>query len=273
MAGQYLLLSEIKSAAMSQNILNHKIYGEGQPVYILHGLFGMLDNWHSFAKQLGEDYQVITVDLRNHGRSFHDDDHSYAAMADDLVGLMDHLGHESAFFMGHSMGGKASMKLALDHTEKVKGLIIVDILPIAYERGHDHVLKALNGLDITSTDRRSEMKQELTASLNGETGVANFLLKSLKRQDDGFNWRFNLKVLTEQYDNIRTAMSGTPFEGATIFIKGGLSQYVGMDGWMETTELFPGADLEEIDEAGHWVHVDQPDRLLEVVQNFIKNNS
>ncbi|MDX1684349.1 MAG: alpha/beta fold hydrolase [Saprospiraceae bacterium] len=253
-------------------VLNHKIYGEGQPVYIFHGLFGMLDNWYSFAKVLSEEFQVITADLRNHGRSFHDDDHSYQAMAEDIISLMDHLGHDQAVLMGHSMGGKAVAQLALDHPERVVGLIVVDILPIDYERGHDAVLEALNALDIDKTDSRSELKKDMTDLLGGDTGVANFLLKSLKRKDDkGFSWQFNLDVLTEKYDDIRRPPeSEDTFEGATLFIKGGLSNYVGMSGWMDTTELFPNADLKEIDDAGHWVHVDQPDRLLEVVKDFIR---
>lgn len=256
---------------MSENpLLNYKSYGQGQPVYILHGLFGMLDNWHSFARQLAERCEVILIDLRNHGRSFHSKDHDYGSMAEDVIQLMDELGHSQVSIIGHSMGGKTAAQLALNHPERVDKLVVVDILPIAYERGHDKVLEALNGLEITKSESRQELTKELTSALGGDVSTAHFLMKSLKRQKkEGFEWRFNLDTLTKEYDQIRKELKGGPFEGATLFIKGSLSNYINMSGWMEATEFFPHADLEEVEGAGHWIHADKPDELLQVVETFI----
>lgn len=250
------------------------MYGEGTPIYILHGLFGMLDNWHSFAKQLSKDYLIVAVDLRNHGRSFHDDDVSYTAMSEDVIQLMDHLQHDEVFVLGHSMGGKTACSLTLNHPHRVKGLIVVDILPIEYERGHDQVLLALANSNPQSTESRADIKQSLMNDLNGDVSTANFLLKSLKREDSGgFSWKFNLSALSTNYDRIREQPPGkNNFLGATLFIKGGLSQYIGMDGWHDTTEMFPNADLEEVEGAGHWIHADKPDELMTVVKGFIQKN-
>lgn len=258
----------------SEIILHHKIYGQGPPIIIAHGLFGMLDNWHSFAKTLSQDYQVITVDLRNHGRSFHHDKMTYLDMSEDIINLLDHLNLSKAHLVGHSMGGKVVAQLALSHSDRVETATVIDILPLEYERGHEEVLNALNDVDIRSLDSRREVEAEMLRHLNGEKSTALFLMKSLQRSlKGGFNWRFNLEVLTRDYDLIREGVTGDPFTGPTLFVMGGNSKYITMDGWIATSELFPRADLVEIENAGHWVHVDQGDILLEKVKSFLTKSS
>jgi pimeloyl-ACP methyl ester carboxylesterase len=255
---------------MEERTLNHKIYGEGDTIIIAHGLFGMLDNWQIFARQLAEYYQVITVDLRNHGRSFHDDDMSYTAMANDVIELMKALNVEKATLIGHSMGGKMAAQLALMAPEIVDALIVIDILPLYYERNHDMVLDALTKVDLTHATSRTEVENQMIDYLNGNKGLAFFLLKNLKRKKEGgFDWRFNLPVLLSSYDTIRDGIMGLPFEGATLFIKGGLSSYIGQDRWLKTTDLFPNAFLVEIPNAGHWVHVDKGEELLNEILSFL----
>lgn len=261
---------DIKTETLTKKILHHKIYGEGEPLIVLHGLFGMLDNWQTFARQLSDSFQVITVDLRNHGRSFHDEDSSYQAMAEDIKVLLNELGLDLAHFLGHSMGGKAICQFALNHPDKVNSLIVVDILPISYQRGHDQVLAALNAMKPHEAESRKEATDRLIQLLDGDESTAYFLLKSLKRlEGGGFEWRFNLPVLTAKYDEIRGSVQGEPYESTALFIKGANSDYITVDGWIEATEFFPQAELEEIDEAGHWVHADQLETLVGVVKRFL----
>lgn len=251
--------------------LNHKRQGKGQPLLVLHGLFGMLDNWQSVAKVLSEKMEVITVDLRNHGRSFHHSDTSYRAMAADVVRLADELGLERFGVLGHSMGGKVAMELALTHESRISHLIVADILPVAYERGHDKVLQALDRMDFSKISSRKEAEHHMTELLEGDRSTALFLLKSLKRLPDkkGFDWRFNLPALTAGYDEIRKPMQDGVFEPPSLFIKGDDSEYIQMDGWIETLDRFPQAQLEVVENAGHWVHADQPDELVRKVLDFV----
>ena len=242
---------------------------------LLHMVFSACSTTGTpFAKGLSEEYQVFTVDLRNHGRSFHDDVMTYSKMSEDIVNLMDHLNLPKAHLIGHSMGAKAVAQLALSQADRVQTATVIDILPLEYERGHDAVLSALNDVDIKSLDSRREVEAEMLRHLNGEKSTALFLMKSLQRSlKGGFNWRFNLEVLTRDYDQIRGGVTGQPFKGPTLFVMGGNSKYITMDGWIATSELFPRADLVEIENAGHWVHVDQGDILLEKVKSFLTKSS
>ena len=251
--------------------LNYKSFGSGPPLIIMHGLFGMLDNWQTFAKALAHEYTVFIVDLRNHGRSFHADDTSYKSMAGDVIALADDLGLTQFNLVGHSMGGKVACQIALDHPERVDHLIAIDILPASYGRAHDSVLDALGQMHPESIDSRKEAEEKLIDLLDGDRSTGLFLLKSLRRNEDGgYTWRFNLKALMEGYEDIRDGVDGEAYERPALFIKGGNSEYITVDRWMEIHDTFPLAEMEEVPEAGHWVHVDQPERLLEVVKRFLK---
>jgi len=162
--------------------LNHQIFGSGEPLIIMHGLFGSLGNWGGQIKTLAEHFQVIAVDMRNHGRSPHSDEMSYEAMAADIVELMDQLGLEHAHILAHSMGGKAAMQLALNHPERINKLIVVDISPVQYTPHHDDVFRGLFSVDTGTLKSRGEADQQL-AEFVDDASVRAFLLTNLYRDE------------------------------------------------------------------------------------------
>ena len=255
--------------------LNYKEFGLGEPVVILHGLFGTLDNWQTIAKKMSEHFTVFIIDLRNHGRSPQTNDtYSYQLLADDLAEFMqDHWIYE-ARIIGHSMGGKVAMQFALNHPDSVKKLAVIDIAPKKYPSGHEEIFDALLNLDLSTLEDRKEAEAYLTEKLEEDAGTIQFLLKNLSRRAEdeggGFEWKMNLDVLHRDYDNyILAAPEGDPFKKPTLFIRGGNSHYV-KDSDMETIKmLFPKAELSTIEGAGHWVHAEKPKELLEVLMNFL----
>ena len=250
--------------------LNHKVFGSGDPVIILHGLFGMLDNWQSIAKKLAADYMVYIVDQRNHGRSPRMDTHSYPDMAEDLATFMESNWIHSAHIVGHSMGGKTAMQLAMDHPDLVETLTVIDISPTISTRGHDEVFAALNSVDIAHLEKRSEAAESIAQHLDQE-GVKQFLLKNLSRKKEGgYDWKMNLSVLESEYPNILAPISGsTSYDDPVLFIKGGKSKHIVEADFELMRELFPNYQLKDIPHAGHWVHADAPAETLELIKSFI----
>lgn len=249
--------------------LHYQRQGQGPALIILHGLFGSSDNWGTPARLLSQDFDVINVDLRNHGQSFHHQQHDYPSMADDVLALMDSLEIESCVLLGHSMGGKVAMQLALNHPKRINKLIVVDIAPVAYPRHHDDIFTALNQLDLANLQSRSQADQLLTP-LVPETGVRQFLLKNLSKQPQGgFQWRCNLSVLQQQYEQISRPPSGSSFTGSTLFIKGELSHYIKSEYREAVLALFPQAQLKLIAGAGHWPHAEKPELFMRTLQRFL----
>jgi esterase len=252
--------------------LNYKEYGSGEPVIILHGFLGMLDNWHSFAKKLSESYRVITVDQRNHGRSFHSDDFDYKIMSQDLYQFIETLELDSVKLIGHSMGGKTVMKLLSEHSSLVDKAVIVDIAPKQYNGGHEAILEALSALDLTTIDKRSEAQDILTEKL-GNPSVVQFLLKNLNRNpDQSYEWKANVKLLHEKYKEVSAEIKfDTPCEVPTLFIKGSNSNYITDDDRSDIEAVFNHSQIIEIEGAGHWVHAEKPVELLGEVTHFYKD--
>jgi len=251
-------------------LLNYQIKGDGEPLVILHGLFGTLENWGSQIKTLAEHFQVIAVDMRNHGRSPHSDEMSYPAMADDIAELMTHLELDSALILGHSMGGKAAMQLALSHPEKVKRLIIADISPVQYTPHHDDVFEGLFAINLENLKSRSEADKVLAEKVP-ELSVRAFLLKNLYRNESGgFSWRMNLPALHSEYIHISKPPAGKPFQGPTLFIKGANSDYILPEHREQILELFPTATYKLIQGAGHWPHAEKPELFSKLVLNFLQ---
>lgn len=250
--------------------LNYKSTGQGEPLIILHGLFGMLDNWQSVARALENHFTLYLVDQRNHGKSPHLDEHSYKLMASDLREFMLQQGIPQSNLLGHSMGGKTAMQFALDYPEMVTKLIVVDMGIKQYEGGHDTIFEALKSVELNTITNRQEADVQLSKYINS-IGVKQFLLKNLTREPDGsYHWKFNLKALSENYDNILSSInSEIPFEGETLFIRGSLSDYIPDADWEAITKLFPMAKLETIQNAGHWVHADQPEALISAIRQFL----
>ncbi len=209
---------------MQQNsILNFKEQGQGPAVILIHGLFGSLDNLGLLARALCEHYRVISVDLRNHGASFHSSEMSYPAQAADILALMDRLEIAEATLIGHSMGGKVGMQLAKLAPARVSRLVVADMAPVAYPHSrHQNVFAGLNATLRTPPQNRSEAEAMLAQHIE-LAGVRQFLLKSFAKGEYGWGWRFNVPALEQNYANIM----GWPedesrFEGPVLFIKGGI---------------------------------------------------
>ena len=253
-------------------VLNTKVYGEGFPLIIIHGLLGSLDNWQSIAKYLGQKYQVITLDMRNHGRSEHEEVFTYDAMVQDVVDTMQYMSISKASFIGHSMGGKIVMYMALYHPEMVEKLIVADIAPINYAAHHDDVFNALNAVPIESIENRSDAENIIAQHVK-ENDVVQFLMKGLYRKEDNtFGWRFNISIIEKSYANILSFdINNEVFEGETLFIRGELSKYIQNKDWEHIHELYPRAKLETIVGAGHWLHADNPAEFYQTVSKFINH--
>ncbi len=246
-------------------------FGAGDPVLILHGLFGFSDNWQTIAKGLAEEYLVVTPDLRNHGRSPHVPTHSYPEMAEDLRLFMEEKWMFHAAVVGHSMGGKVAMQLALTHPDMVEKLVVVDMEPGPADDNHSDIIDALLGLDLSKMTLRSEAEAYFLERIP-DFGTRQFLLKNITREDDGtFTWKMNLPVLWKHYSDILAAVTSPhPFEKPTLFVRGSRSDYVKDSDWEKAKLLFPNAELITIEGAGHWVHADKPKELLEVLKAFLK---
>jgi pimeloyl-ACP methyl ester carboxylesterase len=255
---------------MRDKLLRYEKYGSGRPLIILHGLLGSGENWHSPAKHLAHRYAVYTPDLRNHGSSFHDEEMSYPAMAEDIRALMGAETLERPFVMGHSMGGKAAMELALSYPEDVEALVVVDIGPFPYKPIYGNIFSALEHVDVDSISSRREAEEELKPYVS-DRRVRLFLLKNLRRTDEGgFAWRVNLDALSRHYKDIWAGLEeGRVYEGPVLFVEGEKSQAEITERWDEVVRLFPRARNTVIPKAGHWVHAEKPREFLRTVTGFL----
>jgi len=252
-------------------VLNFKKYGSGHPLIILHGMFGMLDNWHSLARKFAEHFEVYLVDQRNHGKSPHSDEMDYYVMANDLGEFMKQNDIDSAFIIGHSMGGKTAMQFAVENNHKVDKLIVVDISPKKYEPGHQEIFDALFSVNLEEIESRKEAEAKIAETIE-EPGVRQFLLKNLDRKGKKYQWKANLNIIHKNYLDIIGNSLGPydEFGGPTMFIKGGNSdRYIDIDDWGEIVGHFPKALLETVEDAGHWVHAEKPEELYELVLGFL----
>jgi len=244
-------------------------FGSGSPVLILHGLFGFSDNWQTIAKGLADKHLVVTPDLRNHGRSPHLPEHSYPLMAEDLRAFMEEHWMFHAAVVGHSMGGKVAMQLALTHPDSVERLVVVDMEPRQADDNHSDIFRALLGMDLSKMTARTEAEAYLSEHIP-DFGTRQFLLKNITREDDGtFAWKMNLPVLWDNYDNVLASVNGEPYDKPALFVRGSRSNYVQDSEWPHIKALFPQAELVTIEDAGHWVHADKPGELLGVLRGFL----
>ena len=253
-------------------MLNYKKIGEGQPLIILHGLFGSLDNWMTLAKNWSENFEVYLVDQRNHGQSLHSEEFSYPLMANDLKGLMDHLNLKSAILLGHSMGGKTVMEFSMRFPEMIDKLIVVDIAPVSYEVHHYTIIEALKSVPLAEIDSRKEAEGYLTKYIS-DFGTRQFLLKNLYwEQKNRLGWRFNLEVLANNIIPIsQYSIAKGEFKKETLFIAGLKSDYIVQDYFPQIKAKFPAYQLEVIEGAGHWVHAEKMNEFSKMVLNFLGN--
>ncbi|MCC5945087.1 MAG: alpha/beta fold hydrolase [Bernardetiaceae bacterium] len=253
--------------------LNYKKLGAGSPLLVLHGLFGSLDNWMTLAKRWAEDFEVYLIDQRNHGRSPHGSPHSYEAMSADLLTFIEQHDIKDPVILGHSMGGKTAMQFALEHSEKLSRLIVIDMGVRAYptEETHGSIIRALLDLNIDDIKSRGQADKALATSIP-EFGVRQFLLKNLNREgsDNGFSWRMNLPLLCEQIEDIGVAISDSrSFDKPTLFLAGAKSKYIQEKDHADIRSIFSDVRIETVSEAGHWIHAEQPDIVYEQVRDFM----
>lgn len=247
-------------------------FGAGEPVIILHGLFGFSDNWQTIAKSLASQYLVITPDLRNHGRSPHLSSHTYEEMAEDLRLFMENHWMHSAVLIGHSMGGKVAMQMALNHPDMVEKLVVVDIAPGKAADNHSGIFEALLGIDLSVMQARADIESYLVSRIP-DMGTRQFLLKNITRNDDGkFAWKMNLPVLWRHFPDILDAVTGEPFDKPALFVRGDRSDYIKDADTALIMTLFPQAEITTIPNAGHWVHADKPNELTAVISEFLDRN-
>ena len=246
--------------------------GQGQPLIILHGLFGSSDNWFTLAKTFAESFHVYLVDQRNHGQSPHSNDFNYKLLAEDLKEFIEANNVKDPIIIGHSMGGKAVMNFAVKYPQLVKKIIVVDIVPKAYPVHHDHILEGLSKMPLTEIKSRNEAEEFLSKYVP-DAGERQFLLKNLVRNTDGgFAWKVNVGAINTHIEEIGEGMKYQGvFNKPSLFIKGLKSRYYKQGDEELIKEIFPNAEFATID-SGHWVQAERPTEFLEAVLRFIKNN-
>jgi len=258
-------------------ILNYKLLGDAkQPaIIILHGLFGMLDNWQTVGRQLSDQYAVWLIDQRNHGKSPHSLTFDYHTLSDDLSDFFDQHGlQQAALLIGHSMGGKVAMRFAVEHGTRIARLAIADIAPTDYPAtGHDSIFRALFDIDIKHLTSRAEAETLFAQQIDDEA-TYRFLLKNLTRNTDGsYAWKFNFEAIYYNYAEI----VGNPlgrfdrYDRPALFLKGGNSpHYIDLpQDEAIIQQYFPQSRIEVIDKAGHWIHADQPDAFVAAIRAFL----
>ena len=249
-------------------------YGEkgNQPIIILHGLFGISDNWVSYARRIAmEGFEVFVVDQRNHGQSPQSDNFNYLALTDDLFDFIDDHEIEDPILIGHSLGGKVAMRFALENPHLVKKLVVVDITLKAYgpREHHRKIIDAMKAIDFSKVVTRSDVEKQLAASIP-ELRIRQFIMKNLHRNDkNDFEWRIYLAGLENNLDKMFNAIeTTTKFEKPTIFIKGGASDYILLEDFDQIRYNFPNAEIITIEGASHWVHVEAMERFYQLTMGF-----
>jgi esterase len=248
--------------------LHYREIGSGQPLVILHGLFGSSDNWQTQAKRFAEYFRVILVDLRNHGHSEWDDNASYDAMSNDVIELIQDLQLEKTILLGHSMGGKVAMHVAQKQSEILAKLIVVDMGIKQYPPHHQHILEGIHSVQLEDVKSRSEADKQLSSHIESE-GIKQFLLKNLYWKEKGqLAWRMNVSVLENSMHEILSELPKIEVFIPSAFIRGELSNYILDDDIPEIEELFPDSQFFIIQNSGHWVHAERPDEFVDTVLGF-----
>jgi esterase len=251
--------------------LNFKQMGEGPALVILHGFLGSSDNWVSLSRNyFAPHYTVYLLDARNHGESGHDSEHSYTTMVGDLLEFLDTQNIEKAIIMGHSMGGKTAMLFACEHPDRIEKLVVIDMMPGIYEHSNLPVVEAMLKLDFDTLKSRKEADEALTADLPN-FGLRQFVLKNIYWETkERLGWRPNLPVLASTIDHLNEALSPDHvFTGSTLFVRGELSDYIKGPEVTDIQTHFPGAVIETIEGAGHWVQADKPEEFCRVVLAYL----
>lgn len=252
--------------------LHYQIVGFGQPLVILHGLFGSSDNWRGLATQLAKHFQVITVDLRNHGKSPHSSEQNYQLMADDLAELFDRLTLKNTDIVGHSLGGKVAMAFAQYYQQHINKMIVVDMAPRQYIDEHSKIFKALLAVDFSECLTRRDVDAFLSNDI-ADKAVRQFLLTNLNTSNERLSWRLNISALFDNYSFLlQPVCENKTINIKSCFIRGGRSTYIKSEDEKLIKSTFPNSEIYTIEEAGHWVHADTPKPFLTKVTEFFDND-
>ena len=258
-------------------------YGNGLPLFILHGLYGSSDNWVTIARSLSDSFTVYLPDQRNHGQSPHSDIHDYDSMSQDLFELTRELKINKFFLAGHSMGGKVAVNFAMKWPEMINSLIIIDISPFRsadperkFYKEHKHILETLLSTDLSNIGSRAEAESFLARKIESEK-TRGFILKNLQRTGERtFTWKINVKSL---FDNLEKIVDGLPCptketESVTgfpvTFIKGEDSDYLSAEEFNIIQKLFPTAEIINVENAGHWINAERPDAIIDILLRQLK---
>ncbi|MBT3174962.1 MAG: alpha/beta fold hydrolase [Lentimicrobiaceae bacterium] len=258
--------------------LFYRKYGNSgkQPMIILHGLFGISDNWATYARRIAlEGFEVFVVDQRNHGQSPQSDKFNYLALTDDISDFIDEHELDNIILLGHSLGGKVAMRFALENPHIIRKLIVVDISLKAYgpRDNHRQIIEAMKSVDLTSKSNRREVDDEM-APLIPDIRIRQFIMKNLHRKKNNeFEWRIYLKGLEnsigQMFDAIET---NEKYEKPTLFIRGGTSDYILLEDFPQIRFNFPNADIITIEGASHWVHVEAMEKFYQLTMGFTTGN-
>lgn len=254
--------------------LNFKKIGESGPaIVILHGVFGFLDNWLTIGKAISDQgFTVYLVDQRHHGRSPHTGSLDFFTLSEDLKEFLEQQNLTAPILVGHSMGGKTVMQYAVTYPDTFAKLVVVDIAPKQYPIHHTEILKGLNAMPLSEIENRQQA-DDFLSTYEPLLPVRQFLLKNLYRKEEGgFDWRFNLPVLTRDMPKVGAKIeSENEVTAPTLFMRGDKSHYILDEDWDNILKIFPNAKLETIENAGHWIQAEQPKSFMEHLLTFIKD--
>jgi esterase len=252
--------------------VNYQIHSDSPDkpwLMLIHGLFGSLDNLSALRRQFTESFQVLSVDLPDHGKSAFTETFSFEKYATLICELVDKLGIKQLGIVGHSLGGKVAMQIALHQHELISHLIVLDIAPVQYTPRHSNVFQGLNNVVLNEITSRKQADMALSEYVT-EGSTRQFLLKSLYTENESWNWRFNLELLQEDYTKLSAAITSvTPYSGQVLFIKGQLSDYLLPEHRQAVIDLFPNSQSKMISGTGHWLHAEKPDLCAKIILAFL----
>lgn len=254
--------------------LFYRKLGSGKPLIILHGLFGMSDNWQTLGKRFAEHFEVYLVDLRNHGQSPHSDEFNYECMAADIVELMDDYNIKSASVIGHSMGGKVAMTMAMNVTERIEKFIAVDISPNEYPLIFKTIVEVLENIDLKKYKTRLAVEEELRQYIEDKSVIQLYQKNLHYIAKEKIAWKFNLKSISKNLARIHGAnLSTTIFDKPALFLRGAKSLYVKNSDLISIKINFPQAQMKVVADAAHWVHADNPEEFFSFALAFLLEKS
>ena len=250
--------------------LNFTKLGNGDPILIVHGLFGSSDNWRTLGKKFSESNTVYLIDLRNHGRSPHSSDMNYEIMAEDLMNLIIKENIIQPILLGHSMGGKTALMFVKKFPNILSKLIVADIGIKSYPMHHDLIFKGLNSIDLEKINTRTDAQKKIAIHVE-EVGVQQFLLKNLYWIEKGqLAWRMNLNVIEKNIHEILKKINIEINLTKTLFLRGEMSNYILLEDFEEIQKKLPNSEIKTIRNVGHWLHSENPLEFYKLVMDFIK---